>query len=423
MTRQPRILHLTTTAISLDWLLAPQLHAFSAAGFEVSTASAGGTGSDSSHVESLRLQGLVHHQVPSLSRNLDLRADLRALRELHALLGELRPDILHTHNPKPGVLGRVLGRAMGIPIVVNTVHGLYAQPTDSLSRRGVVYGLERIAATCSDAELIQNPEDVSTLHRLGIPGNRLHLLGNGIDLDRFGSRLDKGPVRRQVRRNLGIDPTVPTIGMVGRMVWEKGYREFFEAIAKLRSTNETPFEVVVVGPNEAGKHGAVDQRTIDQMTDLGVRFLGSRDDVDRLLCAFDVFALPSYREGFPRAAMEASAMGIPVVASDIRGCRQVVLDGETGFLVAPRRSDGLARALSLLLADSDLRHRMGENASRRAAAEFDQERVIARTLAVYRRLLDDAGLPQPRPSTSRYSDSIDLVALAASNPVAETLAA
>lgn len=423
MTYRPRVLHLTTTATSLDWLLAPQLRAFMDAGFEVSTASSSGSDTEAAHVGSLRSQGIVHHEVPSLSRNLDFRADARAIGELRALLGVVQPDILHTHNPKPGVIGRFLGRSMGVPIVVNTVHGLYAQPTDSVTRRSVVYGLERLAAACSDAELIQNPEDVSTLQGLGIPRERLHLLGNGIDLERFGRRVDNDRVRRDVRSELGIDPGVPTIGMVGRMVWEKGYREFFDAIVQLRSANETPFEVVVVGPSEIDKDGAVDQKTIDQMKELGVRFLGSRDDVDRLLCAFDVFALPSYREGFPRAAMEASAMGIPVVASDIRGCRQVVVDGETGFLVPPRQSDGLARSLRLLLDDPDSRRRMGRKAAQRAAAEFDQDRVIARTLAVYRNLLDGAGLPQPRATTSRYNDSIDLVALAASKSAAEPLAA
>lgn len=417
MSRPPRLLHLTTTAVSLDWLLAPQLLAFTEAGYDVCTASAGGE-----HVDSLTSRGIAHVTVPSLSRNMEPMQDARAARELRALFQRVQPDIVHTHNPKPGVIGRIIARACKVPVVVNTVHGLYAQPTDRLVRRGAVYGLERLAATCSDAELVQNPEDVATLRGLGVPADRLHLLGNGIDLERF-SRSRTRVAGLALRRELGIDRDTPIIGMVGRLVWEKGYREFFEAIAALRASEGSAFEVVVVGPSEVGKVGAVDQETIDRMSRLGVRFLGSRTDVPRLLSLFDVFALPSYREGYPRAAMEASAMGVPVVATDIRGCRQVVVHGETGLLVDAGESIGLRDALASLLLDPALRANLGAAAARRASTEFDQQRVIARTLGVYRNLLERAGLPQTQPTTSRYIDSIDLVAFEASNRAAEVRAA
>lgn len=407
MNRRPRVLHLTTTAISLDWLLAPQLHAFEQAGFDVVTASGGGD-----HVASLEAQGIAHHEISSLSRRVDLRSDLRAIRELVELFDRVRPDIIHTHNPKPGVLGRVVGRASTSPVVVNTVHGLYAQPADSLRRRVAVYGAERLAATCSDAELVQNVEDVDTLVKLGVPRERVHLLGNGIDLERFGRRdVDD---EHDLRDELGLSDEVPVIGMVGRLVWEKGYREFFDAVERLRSEG-VAFDVLVVGPAEPEVAGAVDRRTVAHMESLGVRFLGSRNDVDRLLGVIDVFALPSYREGFPRAAMEASAAGVPVVATDIRGCRQVVRHGETGYLVSPRSGAALAEALRRLVRDAALRERFGQAATRVAKADFDQERVIARTLAVYRRLLRESGLPVPQASNSRYNDSIDLVAFEASN--------
>ena len=412
MSRPPRVLHLTTTAVSLDWLLAPQLHAFADAGFVVSTISGGGP-----HVSSLESQGIDHHTAPSLSRNFDVHADVRAVRELRSLFQRLQPDIVHTHNPKPGVIGRLLGRTCRIPIVVNTVHGLYAQPSDRARRRFGVHAAERVAAACSDAELVQNPEDVDTLVRLGVPAARVHLLGNGIDLPRFTRR--STTMRHQLRAHFGIDAVTPVIGMVGRLVWEKGYREFFDAIIELRTRNLAPFEVVVVGPMEPSKDGAVNQRTIDEMARRGIRFLGSRTDVPDVLSMFDIFALPSHREGFPRAAMEASAMGLPVVATDIRGCRQVVVHDETGFLVTPRDSSELCDALSRLLDQPELRARMGLAAERRASAEFDQERVIARTLAVYRSLLRRRGLPIPHAMSSRYSDSIDLVAVEASNRAAE----
>lgn len=418
MTPQPRVLHLTTSAVSLDWLLAPQLHAFSDAGFEVVTASGGGA-----HAENLERSGLTHHTVHSFSRNVDAAADVRSIGELRRLLRHVRPDILHTHNPKPGVLGRLVGRAMGVPVVINTVHGLYAQLEDPVVRRGAVYGAERLAATCSDAELVQNVEDVATLRSLGVPAKRIHLLGNGIDLSRFQSTREHSINATKLRAELGIDSSTPVVGMIGRLVWEKGYRELFEAVASLRASRGATFEVVVVGPDESAKEGAVDSETKLQMQAAGIRFLGSRTDIPDVLSAFDVFALPSYREGFPRAAMEASAMGVPVIATDVRGCRQVVQHEQTGLLVPVRDSGALAEAIGRLLADVPLRAQLGHRACERAMAEFDQDRVIARTLAVYRSHLAARMLPLPQSRSARYIDSIDLVADAASNRDAESLAA
>ena len=119
----------------------------------------------------------------------------------------------------------------------------------------------------------------------------------------------------------------------------------------------------------------------------GVHLLGVRDDMEDLYAAMDLFVLGSYREGVPRAAMEASAMGVPVIATDVRGCRQVVDDGVTGLLVPPRDSTRLADAVDRLVGDPAHRAAMGAAARRKAVVEFDERDVIARTLAVYERLL------------------------------------
>ena len=415
---KPTVLHLTTTAVSLDWLLLPQLQAFAERGYDVVTASAPGD-----HVESISSAGFRHISIESFSRNMDLRSDTAAWGELGAVLRTVKPAILHTHNPKPGVIGRLRGR-WSVPIVVNTVHGLYAQPHDPLRRRMPVYAAERFAATFSDAELVQNPEDVAILERLYVPRNRVHYLGNGIDLDRFSPTPKLRRSARAMRRRLAIAPSTPIIGMIGRLVWEKGYRELFDAVRQLRARNGEAFAVVIVGPDEVGKADAVGAHEIERMRELGVHFVGRRDDVELWHELFDIFVLPSYREGFPRAAMEASALGTPVVASNVRGCRQVVAHDRTGLLVPSRNGPALADALEQLVWNRTLRTEFGAAGRRRALAEFDQDRVIARTEAVYRSLLVSRGLQPPeRPSTDRYSASIDLVAAAASNDQAREAAA
>ncbi|HAP78442.1 MAG TPA: glycosyltransferase family 1 protein, partial [Acidimicrobiaceae bacterium] len=119
----------------------------------------------------------------------------------------------------------------------------------------------------------------------------------------------------------------------------------------------------------------------------GVRFVGRRDDMPRCYAAMDVFLTATHREGFPRAAMEASASGLPVVATDIRGCRQVVVHDSTGLLVPARDPEALAAAVARLAHDKGLRDRMGNAGQQRAATEFDQQRVIRITLETYSRLL------------------------------------
>ena len=374
----PLLVHLTTADISLELLLGPQLSAFVDAGYDVVGVSAPGP-----FVEQVEARGVEHVALSGATRSMDLRADVSAMAELVGLFRRRRPDIVHTHNPKTGVYGRIAARAAGVPAIVNTVHGLYATAEDGWKRRAAVYAAERVAASCSHVELVQNPEDLATLRGLRVPAGKLRLLGNGVDLARFEPRPG---VRSEVRAELGVDADAVVVGAVGRLVREKGYVELLEAWQRVRATHPTAV-LVVVGPFEPDKADALDQATVDRATAEGVRFLGMRDDVDRLYQAFDVYVLLSHREGFPRSAMEAAACGLPVVATDIRGCRQVVRDGETGLLVPCRDSAKAADALVELVSDAARRSAMSAAAVALAGAEFDQQRVIDTTLCVYRDLL------------------------------------
>lgn len=375
----PRLVHLTTTDMSLDWLLRPQLEAFADAGFEVIGMSAPGP-----HVAALEASGIAHVPIPSLTRSMSPFQDLRALFDVHRALRRLGPDVVHTHNPKPGVIGRLAARAAGVPVVVNTVHGLYALPEDRLAKRAVVYGLERLAGLCSDAELLQNPEDLAVLRRIGVPDAKVSVLGNGVDLDRFDPASVAPGTRRRLRAELGVDDATVVVGLVGRLVREKGYATVFEAAAAMA---DQPCRFVVVGPDEPDKPGAITAAERRDAERHGVTFLGSRDDMADLYAAFDVYLLASHREGYPRSAMEASAMGLPVVATNIRGCRQVVAHGVTGRLFEVGDAVGLIDALAPLVADDDRRERMGRAARERAREHFDDRDVIRMTLRTYEWLL------------------------------------
>lgn len=378
--RRPRLLHLTTVDMSLALLLGPQLRAFDEAGYDVVGVAAPGDYRDQVEALGIRFEPLRHG-----TRSMAPHRDLLALVELVRLFRRLRPDIVHTHNPKPGLYGRVAARLAGVPVVVNTVHGLYALPEDRAAKRRLVYALERAAATCSDAELVQNPEDVATLRRIGIPEDKVALLGNGVDLTRFDPSAVDPARAAELRAELAGDAEV-VVGVVGRLVWEKGLAEVFEAARALRATHPG-VRFVLVGPTDPEKADGLSEADLAAIAaDTGIVFAGRRSDMEVVYAALDLFVLASYREGFPRAAMEASAMGLPVVATDVRGCRQVVDDGVTGVLVPVRDGAAIAGAVAALADDPARRAAAGRAARARALAHFDQRGIIATTLATYARL-------------------------------------
>lgn len=376
----PLLAHVTTTDISLALLLGPQLEAFGKAGYEVVGLS--GPGPFVPEIEAL---GARHVTLRNSTRSKSVRADLRAAWELWTWIRNERPDIVHTHNPKPGVYGRIAAALAGVPLVVNTVHGLYATPDDRLVKRMAVYSLERLAAAFSDAELVQNPEDLATLRRLRVPAAKLHLLGNGIDLCRFSPESVDPHVRARIRQELGAADDTVVVTAVGRLVREKGYQELFAAAADVVGSNPKVI-FAIAGPIEPTKDDALTEDELRSAEKSGIRLLGHRTDVEAIYAASDLYVLASHREGFPRSAMEASAMGLPVVASDIRGCRQVVEHGRTGLLVPVRDPDSLAQAILSLAGDPFRRSEMGTNGRSKAEREFDQSEVIERTLGVYRRV-------------------------------------
>jgi glycosyltransferase involved in cell wall biosynthesis len=376
-----RLVHVTTVDMSLALLLGPQLRAFAEAGMEVIGVSAPGP-----YVSELESWGIRHEPLHHATRSVALSQDLQALPELWQLFRRLRPDIVHTHNPKPGIYGRVAARAAGVRGIVNTVHGLYASPEDRTSRKAVVYTLERVASMCSGAELVQNPEDLEVLARLGVPRHKLVLLGNGVDLRRFTPDRSEDD-RRQARADLGVERDAVVVGTVARLVWQKGFRELFRAAERIRETQ--PHVVfVVVGGSDPDKADAVEPEELNAARrHAHIVFAGSRTHMERIYPAFDVFVLPSYREGFPRSAMEAAASGLPVIANDIRGCREAVADGRSGLLVPLHDSERLATAIEELVTDPALRLRMGRAGRRKAEAEFDEKAVVAKTIDAYERVL------------------------------------
>ena len=273
------------------------------------------------------------------------------------------------------------------------MHGFYFhEHTPPLKRRAWIL-LERFCALFSDVLLSQNREDISTAVETGIcPAGKIEHLGNGIDVRRFDRAAVAADRLARLRAELGIPAGTPVVGFVGRLVAEKGLIEFFEAIASLRSAHPD-MRVLLVGPVD---HDMADSLGPDAAARAGIAditvFAGYRGDMPDLYALMSVLVLPSHREGLPRAPMEASSMGVPTVATEIRGCREVVRPGENGFLVPVRDAGAIADAVDRLLGDPALAAQFGARARELAVAEFDEQIVFGRVAEAYRRLLTAKGL-------------------------------
>jgi glycosyltransferase involved in cell wall biosynthesis len=380
--RKLRVAHVTTVDLSLRYLLLNQLERIQGEGYEVF-----GISADGPDVPVVEAAGIRHFAVP-MTRRITPIADLRCLWTLVQIMRREHFDVVHTHTPKAGLLGQLAARIAGVPIVANTLHGFYFHDDMKPWLRRFYIWMERLAAKCSDTILSQNREDMATAvaERIAKP-EQMKWLGNGIDVARFDRQRLLDTTLEDLRQEICIDSQAPVIGFVGRLVEEKGILDLLEA-AKVVVQAIPNAQFLIVGPYDDDKPDALRPDVAERYgVAANCRFVGMRDDMPELYALMDVLVLPSYREGFPRAPMEASAMGIPTLVTDIRGCREAVDHGDNGLMFPVGDADALARALIELLGDEGRRAQMGAAGRRIAEERFDEQRVFDRVLSEYERLL------------------------------------
>ncbi len=387
---RPKVAVIGTVDVSMKYLLLNQMLYLQARGYDVTAFSAPGP-----LIADVEAAGVPHVAV-SLTRKFSPMADLAAIWRLSRDLRRERFTVVHTHTPKAALLGQYAAVLARVPIRVHTIHGLYFPGHMKPNRRWMYVLLERVTMLFSHMNLSQNPEDVPVViaEKICAP-DRVRLLGNGIDVEEFDPARYPPERRRATRAALGLSEGDKVVGVVARFVAEKGYRELLEA-AKVISGVMPEARFLLIGAVETQKADALHPAIIDEMGLGGVvKFLGHRTDVADLYAIMDVLALPSHREGFPRAPMEAASMGVPSVATDIRGCRQAVEDGVTGRLVPARDPQALAAALLELLRDDAMRADYGRAARLKALAEFDERVIFQRVVSAYEDLLGSRLKPVP----------------------------
>lgn len=300
--------------------------------------------------------------------------DLSLLGRFVRHYGHYKPAVAFHFTIKNNVYGTWAARALGVA-AVNNVSGLGTAFIRPGPVAAVVRTLYRLSQPLAYRVFCQNAEDFELLrHRRLVPADRLQLLpGSGVDLQRFHPRLRVGRAAGQPLRLL----------YAGRMLADKGLHELLEAVGRINDQG-VRCELNLCGFAGAENVSAIDERQLQQWAQRpGVRWLGPNDDMPRVYSQADAVVLPSYREGMPRSLLEAAAMGLPTVASDVPGCRHIVTHGVNGLLCQARSADSLQAALEQLLVMTDAqRQALGAAGRTRVAAEFDEQLVVKAALDV-----------------------------------------
>lgn len=362
---RPTLASVATSGISVRLLLASQIDAFRKRGFDVKAVCAPGP-----WVDKAREIGIDVDEV-FMERELSPLKDVKSFISLWRYFREKKFQVVNTHTPKAGLLGPLAARLAGTPVVIHTVHGLLFHDETPFLTKIAGFGAELFTARCAQYLFFQVQEDVEVAAKMRLlPRDRLYYIGNGVDMSRFDPSRVKS--RAQARRELGYTDTDFVVGIVARMNYEKGIGDFFAA-ARLLMQEHANVKFLVIGPREPDQNDKVKQEDVDAMERSGrFQFLGLRNDVPDLYPAMDTFILPSHREGIPRALIEACAMRTACIATNIRGCREVIENDVTGLMVPVRQPRAIADAVTRLITEPGLAARLATNAQEFVHKTYDQ---------------------------------------------------
>jgi len=336
-----------------------------------------------------RLQAMGFRWVaaPMERRSLNPLRELALLRWLRDLMQAEQVDLVHGFTIKCAVYGslaaRRAARAPGLPARVNAVAGMgYVFTSNDLKARllrPVVRSLLKLALGGQGARLIlQNPDDVALFERARLVDKaQVRLIpGSGVNCERFTPRPAGTPANEPF-----------TVVLPARLLWDKGLQEYVQAAQTLKAEGRA-IRFQLAGDPDPGNPAAVPETTVRDWVAQGlVEWLGHVDDMPALFGSVDAVVLPSYREGLPKGLIEAAACALPLVTTNVPGCREVVSHEQDGLLVPVKDGAALARAIARLQDEPALRERLGQAARAKALAEFDERIVVGKTLAVYRELM------------------------------------
>jgi len=314
------------------------------------------------------------------------RGSTNILTELKALVGllkiyrEVQPDLVHQVALKPVLYGGLISKFVGPKNIVNALGGMGSVLDNDakekrLLKRGILAISRWLLSGHNKLLILQNPDDSD-------------LMTNTVRLDEKNIRLIRGAGVNTRQFYVSTEPDgLPLVILPARMLWDKGVAEYVEAARILKDEGIQARFALVGGMDECNPTG-ISRDRLNSWTDAGlVEWFGMRDDMPEVFQQANVVCLPSYREGLPKALLEAAASGRAIVATDVPGCREIVRDGENGILIPARNAIALAGALKKLILDPGLRQQMGSKGRQMVMNEFSEEIVVRDTLAIYQELL------------------------------------
>ncbi len=323
--------------------------------------------------------GINTRIIRSLINHINPIVNLKAVADIRRIMVQGNYDIVHTHSSVAGVIGRIAAFSAGVPVVLHHVHGwgLHARKSNLIQRLYV--NLERLCAGFTNQLIVVSRPDIQKglAHRIGRE-EKYTLIYNGIDLERFRQPLND----KQMHKKLGLDPDCKHVGMIGRLDGQKNPLDFIRAAGTVVS-RYPKVQFLIVGD---GYLRPECERIIDELNLRGKFFLlGYRNDVPRIISMLTITAMSSLWEGLPIAFLESMSAGKPIVANNVDGASDVVIDGETGFLVTPHQPSEMAERILYLLNNENLCSEMGQVALKRSNY-FSRQRMVAQLESLYKEL-------------------------------------
>ena len=331
-------------------------------------------------------QGIEVVDVPALLRRISPFNDIKSFVSIFRILRTSKPDIVHTHTSKAGILGRLAAWMARVPIIIHTPHGhvFYGHFGRSLSK--IFLQMEKLLGRITHHHIALTPEECNDYLclRVSNPGNTT-VIYSGVDIRRFRKVAKQ---RTEKRKELGTPPDSLVIGYVGWLIPIKGVTYLVSAMARAAEQHPKSLLVLVGKGDDKGEE---EVKLKKQVESLGladkVLFLGWRADVEEIMGCFDILVLPSLNEGMGRVLVEAMAAGLPIVASSVGGIPDLVKDGKNGLLVPPADASALAKTISDLLSDKEKRNRMGE-AGKKMCRQYSAEAMLEQIDDLYTELLE-----------------------------------
>lgn len=381
-----KLVRIVTVPISLEKLLGGQLH-FMKQYYDVIAVS-----SDRERLEKAGKQEEVRTYMVKLTRKITPLADIKALFKLYNFLRNERPFIVHTHTPKAGTIGMIAAWLTNVPNRLHTVAGLPLLETVGIKRKLLNF-VERITYACAN-HVYPNSfglMEIIVKERLCEAG-KLKVLAsgssNGINTQYFSRSHFSIDQNKELRKKLNIKYNEFVFIFVGRIVSDKGINDLVEAFCNLYEENNN-IKLLLVGPKEE-ELDSLRPSTEEIIEDhAGVITTGYRDDVRPYFSISNALVFPSYREGFPNVVMQAGAMGLPAIVSDINGCNEIIIEGKNGMIVPPKNRQALINSMRILIDDTRYYDELRENARRMITERYEQDVVWRALLSEYKALEND----------------------------------